>query len=100
MKKPMPWLRARLHAIHQSPTALARALGVANPRVFEMIAGRRAMQLNEIVPVACFLRLPVATVAMKVLPKDDLLALAACAYELTVDRPWWWEEPGVDGDGD
>src|SRR4249920_3160158 len=55
MKEKMPWLKARLREQGKTPTALAKALGVAAPRVYEMIAGRRHIQPNEIEPMAKFL---------------------------------------------
>ena len=55
MKEKMPWLKARLRALGKTPTALAKALGIAAPRVYEMIAGRRHIQPNEIEPMAKFL---------------------------------------------
>jgi hypothetical protein len=51
----MPWLKARLREQGKTPTALAKALGVAAPRVYEMISGRRHIQPNEIEPMAKFL---------------------------------------------
>ena len=55
MKEKMPWLKARLRDLGKTPTALAKSLGIAAPRVYEMIAGRRHIQPNEIEPMAKFL---------------------------------------------
>ena len=55
MKEKMPWLKARLRDLGRTPTALAKELGIAAPRVYEMIAGRRHIQPNEIAPMAKFL---------------------------------------------
>jgi len=75
MKKKMPWLKARLTELGKTPTALAGALGIAGPRVYEMIGGRRHIQPDEIEPMAKFLewtveelskRMPEAVYASKV----------------------------------
>jgi len=58
----MPWLKERLRTLNKTPAGLARELGVAPPRVYEMIAGRRAMQPDEIEPTARFLEWPVQDV--------------------------------------
>ena len=55
MKEKMPWLKIRLRELGRTPTALAKALGIAPPRVYEMISGRRHIQPNEIEPMAKFL---------------------------------------------
>jgi hypothetical protein len=55
MKEKMPWLKTRLRDLGKTPTALAKSLGIAAPRVYEMIAGRRHIQPNEIEPMAKFL---------------------------------------------
>lgn len=55
MKEKMPWLKNRLREVGKTPTALAKALGIAAPRVYEMIAGRRHIQQSEIAPMAAFL---------------------------------------------
>ena len=51
----MQWLKDRLRTVNKTPGGLARALGVAAPRIYEMIAGKRRMQSNEIEPTAIFL---------------------------------------------
>jgi hypothetical protein len=56
MTNKMPWLKARLRQINNTPAGLARHLGVAGPRVYEMIGGRRMMQPAEIEPTAEFLK--------------------------------------------
>src|SRR5215468_5643072 len=56
MKQKMPWLKDRLRTLNQTPTALARHLHIAAPRVHEMISGKRAMQPDEIEPTAAFLK--------------------------------------------
>lgn len=55
MKEKMPWLKIRLRELGKTPTALAKSLGIAAPRVYEMIAGRRHIQPSEIEPMAKFL---------------------------------------------
>jgi hypothetical protein len=55
MKEKMPWLKTRLREMGRTPTALAKHLGIAPPRVYEMIAGRRHIQSSEIAPMAAFL---------------------------------------------
>ena len=54
-KAKMPWLKDRLRQIDRTPAGLARHLNIGGPRVYEMIAGRRGMQPNEIEPTAEYL---------------------------------------------
>src|SRR5215475_5519135 len=55
MEAKMQWLKDRLRTVNKTPGGLARALGIAAPRVYEMIAGKRRMQSGEIEPTAVFL---------------------------------------------
>jgi phage repressor protein C with HTH and peptisase S24 domain len=52
---PRPWLDARLGELHKSKIDLARALGVNNSRIHEMITGERRIKVDEIDPMARFL---------------------------------------------
>lgn len=52
---PRPWLDARLRELGKSKIDLARALGINNSRVHELIAGTRRVQLDEIDPMSRFL---------------------------------------------
>jgi hypothetical protein len=69
MKEKMPWLKTRLRALKLTPAGLARHLGIAPPRVYEMIAGRRYMQPNEIGPTAEYLQWPIEELLAN-LPED------------------------------
>lgn len=53
----MEWIAERLAQIRRRPADLARHLEIAGPRVYEMIAGRRALQTREMGPTAEFLEL-------------------------------------------
>jgi hypothetical protein len=65
----MPWLKSRLREIGRTPAGLARHLKLGGPRVYEMIAGRRGMQPNEIAPTAEYLDWPLDEV-IKRLPEE------------------------------
>jgi plasmid maintenance system antidote protein VapI len=58
----MRWMRDRLEDVGKSGADLARALGIPNSRVSEMLAGKRRLQPNEIRPAARFLRMTEAQV--------------------------------------
>src|SRR5215475_9312282 len=83
MKQKMPWLKDRLRTLNQTPTALARRLNIAAPRVYEMIGGRRAMQPDEIEPTADFLKWSVSELLAR-LPESDRV-LPVSDSEATVD---------------
>src|SRR5215471_8799136 len=68
-KAKMPWLKNRLREINKTPTALAKALKIEPPRVYEMIGGRRAMQPDEIKPTAKFLGWSITDLLAR-LPKE------------------------------
>lgn len=55
MDKKMPWLKTRLRTVNKTPAMLARHLGIAAPRVYEMIGGRRALQPSEMRQTAEYL---------------------------------------------
>jgi hypothetical protein len=54
--KSMDWLKQRLKELERTPTQLARHLGIAPPRIYEMVAGRRSVQPSEIGKLAEFLQ--------------------------------------------
>lgn len=58
----MKWLKDRLREVGKLPIELARHLNVAPPRVYEMLNGKRRLQLHEIGPTAAFLEWPEAKV--------------------------------------
>lgn len=58
----MQWMKNRLDELGKRPIELARHLNVAPPRVYEMLTGKRRLQLNEVGPTAAFLEWPEATV--------------------------------------
>jgi len=70
VKVKMPWMKARLRELGRTPAGLARHLGIAAPRVYEMIAGRRGMQPDEIAEVAKYLEWPIEEV-VKRLPEGS-----------------------------
>jgi hypothetical protein len=78
MKIAMPWLKDRLRKLGKTPTALARELKIEPPRVYEMIAGRRAMQPREVAPTARFLEWSIEELLQhlppesRVMPTQDL----------------------------
>ncbi len=51
----MEWMRIRLRLIGKSGAALGRHLGIPKERVYEMFAGKRRLQQEEIGPTARFL---------------------------------------------
>jgi hypothetical protein len=59
----MEWLADRLKEIRRKPTELAAHLGIAPPRVYEMLGGRRKLQQSEMSALAEFLEWPVQAVA-------------------------------------
>jgi SOS-response transcriptional repressor LexA len=52
---PRPWLESRLVAIAKPKIELARALGLSNSRVHELISGARKLKLSEVDRIAAFL---------------------------------------------
>lgn len=54
-RAPRPWLEARISAVGKQKIDLARALGINNSRIHEMIAGGRKIKLSEVDRVAAFL---------------------------------------------
>lgn len=58
----MQWLRNRLKELGKKPIDLARHLGIAPARVYEMQTGKRQVQPSEIGPLARFLEMPEAAV--------------------------------------
>jgi len=79
MKEKMPWLKTRLRELGRTPTALAKALGIAAPRVYEMIAGRRHIQQSEIAPMAEFLDWSIEEINRH-LPAHSRLPLAVITH--------------------
>lgn len=61
------WIKRRLDELHKTQAGLARHLGLAPPRISEMIRGTRDIQSDEWVPLASYLELRV----------EELLALSA-----------------------
>jgi hypothetical protein len=72
-KEKMPWLKTRLREIGRTPAALTRHLNLKGPRVYEMIAGRRSMQPDEIGPTAQFLDWSVDELIRRLPAADRLL---------------------------
>lgn len=76
---PRPWIEDRLHELRKTKIDLSRALGINNARVYDLIAGRRRLQLGEVEPLARFLEWPSKSVidrlAGKSLPNSDLAPL-------------------------
>jgi len=77
MKVKMPWLKARLRELDRTPTGLAQHLGIHAPRVYEMIAGRRGMQPNEIAPTATYLEWSVEQILQHLPEKARVLPVGA-----------------------
>ena len=53
------WIENRLAERGKSKTALGKALGLPPPRVTELLNGKRRIQLDELIPMARFLEMPV-----------------------------------------
>lgn len=77
------WIKDALEAVRKRPVELSTYLGIAAPRVHEMIKGVRRLQLEEIGGAAEFLRLPEEAVKalMKGAPFDTVDRTAT-------DTPW------------
>lgn len=73
MKDKMPWLKDRLREVGRTPAGLARHLKIGGPRVYEMIAGRRGMQPDEIELTAAFLEWPIEQLIKHLPPEDRVL---------------------------
>jgi len=95
MKEKMPWLKTRLRELGRTPTALAKALGIAPPRVYEMISGRRHIQPDEIEPMAKFLdwslpelkqRLPARALTIEHAPGSGMTQ-SANVWRMITDAP-------------
>ena len=72
MRANMPWLKDRLHEIDKSVTAMAAEMGIAAPRIHEMIGGRRSIKPKEVEPMARALEWSVPQLLSR-LPADTAL---------------------------
>jgi hypothetical protein len=80
----MEWMRVRLRLLGKSGAALGRHLGIPKERVYEMFAGKRRLQQEEIGPTAHFLEWSVAeliahTEGRRTLGNDNKKQLAEMA---------------------
>ena len=53
------WIAERISEVRTSQTAVAKALGLPQPRISEIIAGRREIKLSEVAPLAGALQMSV-----------------------------------------
>jgi len=62
------WIEQRLADLGKTKKGLAEHLGVAPPRVNEIIRHERDIQADEIIPLARFMELPVMVVMARLFP--------------------------------
>ena len=93
------WIENRLAERGKSKTALGKALGLPPPRVTELLNGKRQIQLDELMPMAKFLEMPVAAVMEIVhmdsedLEKEHSPGSDPIYMEGVVEADVWFEEP-------
>lgn len=78
------WIETRLQQIGKRKADLARAIDVAAPRITEIIAGTRRLQVDEIPKAAKFLEMPVRTVLQLVVASLGATELVEADVDLHV----------------
>ena len=79
---PRPWIAQRLSELAKTKIGLARALGINNSRVHEIVDGTRRVQIVEIPVLARYMELPEAQI-VSMLAADAATDLVSTASDAT-----------------